>query len=93
MAGWREPSQQQRREMRAVRSHPGRSAGVKEKYPDYVLSAWDSGEAERAARRDRKRAQRRHGMRVDGVSVKVLATLVPNRRTQRRRRTRRGGAR
>lgn len=62
---------------------------MREKYPDYVLSAWDSGEAERAARRDRKRAARRHGMRVDGASVKVLATLVPNRKTRRNRRRRR----
>lgn len=62
---------------------------MKDKYPDYVLSAWDSGEAFRAARRDRKRLARRHGMRVDGASVKVLATLVPNRKTRRNRRRRR----
>jgi len=57
--------------------------------PDWLLKAWDEGEAYRTARRDRARAARRHGMRVDGVSVKVLATLVPNRKTRRQRRRKR----
>jgi len=58
-------------------------------YPEYVLRAWDEGEATRTARRDRKRAARRHGMRVDGTSVRVLATLVPNPEARKRRQRRR----
>jgi hypothetical protein len=62
---------------------------VREEFPSYVLRAWDEGEATRTARRDRKRLARRHGMRVDGASVKVLATLVPNKNKRRQRRRRR----
>lgn len=52
----------------------------------YILDAWDSGEKFRTEQRDRKRELRRHGMRVSGESVKVLATLVPKKRKPKRKR-------
>ena len=52
----------------------------------YILDAWDSGEKFRTEQRDRKRELRRHGMRVSGESVKVLATLIPKKRKSKRKR-------